>query len=294
VCGHHPASLIDPVPAVLVCALAGNIWPGKKRVDQGFACKGADENSWQSRPRHAVTSPTPGRLPPPRETAADLPRVMLLLDVSTMARNVGHHLVFAASRDDEHAHSDLVGCADCVTDALQARQTARFCSWHACASVWIATSFRPHPRMHKHANTWWSMHLHTLLLDTSKAQLACMACTCAEALQLDMSKALTAHGTTTCLLRHCFCIQHLQISKDTEHLLHGASLMPLKTSKGDQREKSRAHQLLSQLSQTKTICSLPRLPVRQRDWTKKRRGATKLIQLLCSVTCAVRALSARP
>ena len=26
--------------------------------------------------------------------------------------------------------------------------------------------------IHKHANAWWSMHLHTLLLDTSKAQLA--------------------------------------------------------------------------------------------------------------------------
>jgi hypothetical protein len=46
--------------------------------------------------------------------------------------------------------------------------------------------------MHKHANAWWSMHLHTLLLHTSKAQLACMACTRAEALPLDMSKALTA------------------------------------------------------------------------------------------------------
>ena len=161
---------------------------------------------------------------------------------------------------------------------------------HACASVWIATSFRPHPRMHKHANAWWSMHLHTLLLDTSKAQLACMACTRAEVLPLDMSKALTAHGTTTCPPRRCFCTQHLQISKDAEHLLHGARLMPLKTSKGAQREKSRAHQPISQLSQTKTLCSLPRLPVRQRDGPKKRRGA----QLLCSVTRADRALSARP
>ncbi len=30
------------------------------------------------------------------------------------------------------------------------------------ASVWIATSFRPRPRMHKHANVWWSMQLHEL------------------------------------------------------------------------------------------------------------------------------------
>jgi hypothetical protein len=56
------------------------------------ACEGANENSWQSRPRHAVLSPTLGRLPPPRETAADLARVMLLLDASTIARNVGRIL----------------------------------------------------------------------------------------------------------------------------------------------------------------------------------------------------------
>jgi hypothetical protein len=57
-----------------------------------YACEGANENSWQSRPRHAVLSPTLGRLPPPRETAADLARVMLLLDASTIARNVGRIL----------------------------------------------------------------------------------------------------------------------------------------------------------------------------------------------------------
>jgi hypothetical protein len=33
---------------------------------------------------------------------------------------------------------------------------------HTHASVWIATSFRPRPRMHKHANVWWSMQLHEL------------------------------------------------------------------------------------------------------------------------------------
>ena len=33
---------------------------------------------------------------------------------------------------------------------------------HTHASVWIATSFRPHPRMHKHANVWWSLQLHEL------------------------------------------------------------------------------------------------------------------------------------
>ena len=112
-----------------------------------YVREGADENSWQSRPRHAVLSPTLGRLPPPRETAADLARVMLLLDVSTIARNVGHDLIFATSCC---THSDLGGCADSDADALPARQTTRLCCWHACASVWIATSFRPHPRMHKH------------------------------------------------------------------------------------------------------------------------------------------------
>ena len=114
------------------------------------------------------------RLPPRGTTAADLASVMLLLDASTIARNIGRHLVFAASRSAEHSHSDLVGCADGIADALPARQTARLCSWHACASVWIATSFRLRPRMHKHANAWWSMHLHTLLLDTSKVQLTCV------------------------------------------------------------------------------------------------------------------------
>ena len=124
-----------------------------------YACEGANENSWQSRPRHAVLSPTLGRLPPPRETAADLARVMLLLDASTIARNVGRDLIFATSC---RTHSDLGGCADSVPDALPARQTTRLCCWHACASVWIATSFRPRPRKHKHANAWWSLQLHTL------------------------------------------------------------------------------------------------------------------------------------
>ena len=83
-----------------------------------YVREGADENSWQSRPRHAVLSPTLGRLPPPRETAADLARVMLLLDVSTIARNVGHDLIFATSC---RTHSDLGGCADSIADALPAR-----------------------------------------------------------------------------------------------------------------------------------------------------------------------------
>ena len=38
VCGFHPVSLSSPVPEVIVCALAGDIRPGKKCVDQAFAC----------------------------------------------------------------------------------------------------------------------------------------------------------------------------------------------------------------------------------------------------------------
>jgi len=102
VCGHRPVSLSDPVPAVIVCALSGNMWPGKKRVDQAFACEGADENSWQSRPRHAVLSPTPGRSPSRHDAAGR----------EHDSRNVGRHLVFAASRRAEHSHSALGGCAD--------------------------------------------------------------------------------------------------------------------------------------------------------------------------------------
>jgi len=92
---------------VIVCALTGNMCPGKKRVDQAFVCEGLDENSWQSRPRHAVLSPTPGRLPPRGTTAADLARVMLLLDASTIAKNVGRCLLFAGSRRAAPSHSDL-------------------------------------------------------------------------------------------------------------------------------------------------------------------------------------------
>ena len=127
-----------------------------------------------TQPTHARERTKTRGNPDPRETAADLARVMLLLDASTIARNAGHHLLFAASRHAEHSHSDLGGCADCVADTLLALQTARLCSWHACGSVWIATSFRQRPRMHKHPNAWWSMHLHTLLLDTSKVQLTCV------------------------------------------------------------------------------------------------------------------------
>jgi hypothetical protein len=49
-----------------------------------------------------------------------------------------------------------------VADALTAWQTDRLCCWHACVSVWISTSFRLLPHIHKHANAWWSLQLHTI------------------------------------------------------------------------------------------------------------------------------------
>ena len=69
---------------------------------------GADENSWQSRPRHACASSafhTPSsRLHAPCAIQQQA-TVMVLLDAS--ARNVGSYLVFAASRRDACSHSDL-------------------------------------------------------------------------------------------------------------------------------------------------------------------------------------------
>jgi len=38
VCGFHPVSLSSPVQEVIVCALAGDIRPGEKCVDQTVAC----------------------------------------------------------------------------------------------------------------------------------------------------------------------------------------------------------------------------------------------------------------
>jgi hypothetical protein len=38
VCRFHPVSLSSPVPEIIVCALAGDISPGKQCVDQAFAC----------------------------------------------------------------------------------------------------------------------------------------------------------------------------------------------------------------------------------------------------------------
>ncbi len=83
--------------------------------------------------------------------------VRTMLDENAHALNVRRDLIFATSC---RTQSDLGGCTDSVPDALPARQTTRLCCWHACALVWIATSFRPRPRKHKHANA--SLQLHTL------------------------------------------------------------------------------------------------------------------------------------
>ena len=85
---------------------------------------GADENSWQSRPRHACASSaftssfhTPSsRLHAPCAIQQQA-TVMVLLDASAIARNVGRDLVFAASRRDACSHSDL-GCANYGAEAL--------------------------------------------------------------------------------------------------------------------------------------------------------------------------------
>jgi hypothetical protein len=53
--------------------------------------------------------------------------------------------------------------------------------------------------------------------------------------------SLVAHNTMTCPPMRCFCTTSTN-QQGHRTLLHGASLMPPKTSKGAQREKSRAHQ----------------------------------------------------
>ena len=87
---------------------------------------GADENSWQSRPRHARASSaftssvhTPSsRLHAPCAIQQQA-TVMVLLDASVIARNVGRDLVFAASRRAACSHSDL-SCANYGAEALPA------------------------------------------------------------------------------------------------------------------------------------------------------------------------------
>jgi hypothetical protein len=83
---------------------------------------GADENSWQSRPRHACASSafhTPSsRLHAPCAIQQQA-TVMVLLDASAIARNVGRDLVFASSRRAACSHSDL-GCANYGAEALSA------------------------------------------------------------------------------------------------------------------------------------------------------------------------------
>ena len=81
---------------------------------------GADENSWQSRSRHACASSafhTPSsRLHAPCAIQQQA-TVMVLLEASAIARNVGRDLVFAASRRAACSHSDL-GCANYGAEAL--------------------------------------------------------------------------------------------------------------------------------------------------------------------------------
>jgi hypothetical protein len=81
------------------------------------------------------------------------------------------NLVFVGISHDACSHSNLGGYDNSDTDTLPARQTTRLRCWHARASVWIATSFRLRPCMHKHTNTWWSLQLHTLRSGTDSKNL---------------------------------------------------------------------------------------------------------------------------
>jgi hypothetical protein len=99
---------------------------------------------------------------PPRTTAEVQARGMVLLGASAIARNVSWDLVFAAIGRAASSHADLDVCTDGAADA-QSRAADRTTSfWHARASVWIATSFRPCPRMHEYANAWWLLQLHAI------------------------------------------------------------------------------------------------------------------------------------
>jgi hypothetical protein len=79
---------------------------------------------------------------------------MVQLGASAIARNVSNVLVFAVIDGAASSHADLGDCTD-GTAGAQSRAADRTTSfWHARASVWIATSFRPCPRMHEYANAW--------------------------------------------------------------------------------------------------------------------------------------------
>jgi len=62
---------------------------------------------------------------PPLMTVTDITSVLLLLDVSMIARNVGSNLVFAASSRAASSHSDLGVCINTDTDNLPTLQTTR-------------------------------------------------------------------------------------------------------------------------------------------------------------------------
>jgi hypothetical protein len=63
------------------------------------------------------------------------------------------------------ASSSTMTAAHCVDHKESVQDDCWLCGthcWHACASVWIPTSFRLRPDMHKHANTWGSLQLPAL------------------------------------------------------------------------------------------------------------------------------------
>ncbi len=113
----------------------GNTWSGRKRVEQGlhaYTCEGADENSWQSRQRHTVLSPTLGLLHPPRthwhRCSRPSRNASTHHDGSMQRQDVGRHFLLSCSRPAATRELGLL-----QSDALPSMQTTRLCCWHECA-----------------------------------------------------------------------------------------------------------------------------------------------------------------
>ena len=86
----------------------GNIWPGKKHVDQAFAClcmrgRGRKLVAIQTEARYAVLSPTLGRLPSQDDCSSPSSRHVAAgrEHDRVIARNVGRDFVFALSQPSQ-------------------------------------------------------------------------------------------------------------------------------------------------------------------------------------------------
>ena len=101
------------------------------------ACEGADENSLLSRPGHA------------RATKCCCSAVGVAAQVGMRARS-------ATARCKDQIAAEISCYCACVQ---KYHDGGCLCGAHGARAVWIATSFRLRPRMHKHANAWWSLQL---------------------------------------------------------------------------------------------------------------------------------------